>query len=340
MQEQTRKRLTLFARLWAISMVLFIVLSVVAVIAGMDERKNLMGAAVVGTGVMLVLLLCQVIAAVVVRRWWCVVGGVIGVLVSIFVMLTSIVALGAGQYRPPKPFVDEEEMNEAADTAFFSAEEEQLTCSIAVPIPEPDVRKAVGEWLDEYLSGSYRGDKDDIQALVDYYGKQHTDTLRSMRAEGVPDFAELCYDVDTEKLFETDKIVTYQLTITINFGGAHPLTQVMGASFSKDDGRRLKWDILRSGQESKLQSMISEKLMDYFNVKTQAELMEYLQGVDDIAHLPLPVTPLYMTNDGFVFIYQQYEIAAYAMGMPTETISYRQIKPYLTDWAKELVPWE
>lgn len=47
-----------------------------------------------------------------------------------------------------------------------------------------------------------------------------------------------------------------------------------------------------------------------------------------------------MTEEGFAFIYQQYEIAAYAMGMPTDIISYQQVKPYLTEWAKELLPEE
>jgi hypothetical protein len=74
---------------------------VAAVIACMDNHTNLMGMAVVGTVLMLSIQLSQLVAAVIVRRWWCVAGGVIGLAVSVFVILCSIVALAAGQYRPP-----------------------------------------------------------------------------------------------------------------------------------------------------------------------------------------------------------------------------------------------
>ena len=101
MQETTRTRLTIFSRLWAIPMILFILLCIVAVVACMEENTDLMGLAVLGTLLMFVIQLCQLVAAIVVRRWWCVAGGVIGLVVSLFVMVCSIVALAAGQYRPP-----------------------------------------------------------------------------------------------------------------------------------------------------------------------------------------------------------------------------------------------
>jgi len=96
-----KSKLTVFARLWAVSMILFVVLSIAAVIAGMNNSVNWMGLAVVGTVLMLVVQLAQLVSAIVVRRWWCVAGAVIGVVVSVFVALCSIVALAAGQYRAP-----------------------------------------------------------------------------------------------------------------------------------------------------------------------------------------------------------------------------------------------
>ena len=43
-------------------------------------------------------------------------------------------------------------------------------------------------------------------------------------------------------------------------------------------------------------------------------------------------------ENGVGFIYQQYEIAAYAMGMPNDTIPYERIKPFMTEWSKRLIP--
>ena len=101
MKEITKKRLGTFARWWALSMVLFISLSIGAVIAAINDSRNLMTLAILGTCVMLPIQFGQLVAAIIVRRWWCVAGCVLGIALSIFVMLCCMVALAAGQYRPP-----------------------------------------------------------------------------------------------------------------------------------------------------------------------------------------------------------------------------------------------
>ena len=161
--------------------------------------------------------------------------------------------------------------------------------------------------------------------------------MRRVYEDGVPDYAELCYDASVEHVFETDKVVTYRLTITLDLGGAHPTTTELGATFSKDDGKQLTWDIVRSDSQSQLHDIVRGMLMDYFNAKSDGELMEYLQGVDDVASLPLPATPPFMTDEGFTLIYQQYEIAAYAAGMPSAVIPYERFKPCLTEYAQKLI---
>ena len=321
-------------------MVLFVLLSVAAVVAAMNGHKGWMGLAVVVSVLMLIVQVAQLVSAIVVRRWWCVAGAVIGVGVSIFVALTSIVALGAGQWHAP--YVHEQEDMEAAvaDTLSFSQADGQMACSIVALMPGEDVRQAVGEWLSAQFGNTYTGDMTDIQALVDFYGKSHMDSLRVVFEDGVPDFAELCYDASMELLFEDDKVVTYGLTITLDLGGAHPTTREVGATFNKEDGKQLTWDIVRSDSQTQLRDMVRGMLKDYFNAKSDDELMEYLQGVDDVATIPLPETPPYMTEEGITLIYQQYEIAAYAAGMPSAVIPYEQLKPCLTEYAQELVPEE
>jgi len=340
MQESTRSKLIVFSRLWAIPMFIFIVLSITVVIVGMDNRKNLMNLAVIGMGLMFVIQICQLVAAIIVRHRWLVCGSIVGLLASVFVMIWSIAASGAEQCRPPMIHPDDTDSTEVVpvDSAYFFEEGKQLSCKISAIIPEAAVRQTVGEWLNSYLGECYTGDMSDIQALVDFYGKYHVDSLRRIYEEGVPDFAELCYDVSMAKIYESDKVVTYSMMIYVDLGGAHPTTESIGATFCKDDGRQLKWDIVRNECMADLQDVMRQMLKDYFEVKTDDELMEYLQEVDDVKHIPLPVTPPYMTEKGFTFIYQQYEIAAYAVGMPGDTISYRRFKPYLTEWAKRLLP--
>ena len=180
MQESTKSRLIVFSRLWAVPTVLFVVLAVAAVIAGMNDHRGWMGLCVLGTVLMLIILLAQLVSAIVVRRWWCVAGAVIGVAVSVFVALTSIVALGAGQWRAPEIHDQDDSGAVQADTVFFSQADGQLSCNIVALMPNEDVRQAVGEWLNAQLGNTYTGNMTDLQALVNYYGNSHLDSLRSV----------------------------------------------------------------------------------------------------------------------------------------------------------------
>ena len=330
--------MTIFSRLWAVPMVLFVLLSVAAVIAGMNDYTGWMTLAILGSVLMLLIQLAQVVMSIILRRWWCVAGAVIGVIVSVFVALCCIVAMAAGQWRAPEIHETADSYIMEDDTISFSQDDEQMSCSIVALMPDDDVREAVGEWLNVQFGNTYTGDMADIQALVEFYGKSHLDSLRSIYEDGVPDFAELCYDASMELAFETDKVVTYELTITLDLGGAHPTTRSLGATFCKADGKQLTWDIVRSDSQSQLRDIVRGMLKDYFNAGSDSELMEYLQGVDDVATIPLPETPPYMTVEGFTLIYQQYEIAAYAAGMPSDIIPYEHFKPYLTEYAQELIP--
>ena len=56
--------------------------------------------------------------------------------------------------------------------------------------------------------------------------------------------------------------------------------------------------------------------------------------------VPFPAWTPYPDEDGLVFTDQQYEIAAYAAGMPNFTIPYEDILPYLTPEAKRLIGLE
>lgn len=343
MQESTKSKLTVFSRLWAVSMVLFVALCAVGVIATMNENRDLMGVATVAGALVFVIQVCHVVTSLAVRRWWCVAGSVLGVAVSVFALLCAVVALAAGQYRPP--VADDSQQvavaePETGDTVTFSFAGADVTSNIVAVMPAMDVRRAVSEWMEESLGVTYGirydGDRGDMEEVVAYYGNAYVDKLNAISSEGVTDDAELCYNVEMDKIYETDKVVTYAMTIYIDLGGAHPLTKEMGATFSKADGRRLTWDMVSGEGMTGLKSVVRKMLKDYFNATTDAELMNYVQGAESAAAIPLPKMPPYMTEEGFVVMYQQYEIAAYAAGMPGDTIPYKIMNSYLTDEISKL----
>ena len=319
-------------------MILFIVFCIVGVLATMNESKDLIGIATLGACAMFLVQVAHVVTSVIVKRGWCIAGRVFGIAVSVFVSLCSVVALAAGQYRPPVNAngpVEETELV-AGDSVTFSFAGSDVTSDIVAMVPEKNVRHAVLEWLDESLGGTFDGDKEDMGAVVGHYGNLYVDKLNSISSQGVPDYAELSYYARMDKIYETDKVVTYGLTIDIDMGGAHPLSKEMGATFSKADGKRLTWDMVSKDGTTGVKNVVKEMLKDYFNAKTDDELMKCVQGVKNASSIPLPKTPPYMTEEGFVLIYQQYEIAAYAAGMPGDTIPYKTMKPYLTEEVRKL----
>ena len=222
------------------------------------------------------------------------------------------------------------------DSAVFVYKAERLECRIVASIPPDAVRPAMGRWISSRLGGSYTGNSADIKALVAHYGKCHADTLQQFIDDGVPDWAELLFDARVEPLFENDHSVTYLLTIEQDFGGAHPTYTSIGSTFSKSDGLQLGWDLVRTEFADSLRRMVVDELVGYFGVSTKDELADMVQGFE-VANIPLPINPPYLTADGLAFAYQQYEIAPYAAGLPSGTLSIDALKPWLTDKARRLL---
>ena len=73
---------------------------------------------------------------------------------------------------------------------------------------------------------------------------------------------------------------------------------------------------------------------------TDEELLEYLfvQEVESLNDLPLPGNSPYLSETGVVFLYTQYEIAPYSSGIITFEIPFKDILPFLTPEARNLIP--
>ena len=91
-----------------------------------------------------------------------------------------------------------------------------------------------------------------------------------------------------------------------------------------------------------IQPLLRKGLTQYF---ADEEMEISPEELDNILFLetgivPFPAWTPYPDEGGLVFTYQQYEIAAYAAGMPNFTIPYDDLLPYLTPEAKALVGLE
>ena len=191
--------------------------------------------------------------------------------------------------------------------------------------------------LENNMQGSYDGDLSNGQKMIDYYfdlkykefKNAHDEMAEHMQGD-TPTFAS---ETEIHYLYETDKFVTYEMKKYEDMGGAHGGTFISGMTFRKSDGRRVEWDLFTKS----MQDVIKKGLKKYFEVNTDEELENSL-SLENTYLLPLPATPPVFTKEGVLFTYQQYEIAAYAAGLPSFIVPYDEAKSLMNTTGKNLLP--
>lgn len=179
------------------------------------------------------------------------------------------------------------------------------------------------------------------QALTSKYAELKAER-DEMQSDGRMDVPPLEYECDIVPQNPTDHYITLSTTIYEYHGGPHGSTLGVGTSFSKADGRKLGYNLLKNTGTPAFMELVKTGLKEYFTsngevVKTDSQLFECLLLPGDLSTLPLPAHDPWLTDEGFLFSYQQYEIAPYAAGMPSFVIDYDKIAPYLTDEAKKFL---
>ena len=191
--------------------------------------------------------------------------------------------------------------------------------------------------MENNMQGSYSGDLGDGQKMIDYYidlkykefKNAHDEMAEHMQGD-TPTFAS---ETEIHYLYETDKFVTYEMKKYEDMGGAHGGTFISGMTFRKSDGRRVDWELFTKS----MQDVIKKGLKKYFEVHTDEEMEKYL-SLENTYLLPLPATPPVFTKEGVLFTYQQYEIAAYAAGLPSFIVPYDEAKSLMNTTGKNLLP--
>lgn len=169
--------------------------------------------------------------------------------------------------------------------------------------------------------------------------KDYIDEIR-----GLVEDRESDEDVDTDSwsinyenvdevmvIYEDEEYVTLFSQSYMYLAGAHGTTGTTGTTFRKSDGKRLGWELLSGVPRRDLIRQIKTGLMDYYEIHGETEegmskddqLREILFDMEYDTyekHFPLPASTPYLTADGVVLVYQQYEICAYAYGMPEVVI--------------------
>jgi len=188
------------------------------------------------------------------------------------------------------------------------------------------------------------------EAYVKAYGERGlrliTNDIRALAEEGYE--GGYLNDLTISLIEQTEGYLTFTSGYEVYTGGAHGGYLVDGATFNKANGKRMGWNMFDPGKRPELVAQLKKGLMDYFNdnveekITTDEQLFEMLMLFDDPETpeneleygIPLPKTEPWVTRDGIVFTYQQYEIAAYACGLPSCVLPLAALKDCLSEEGK------
>ena len=250
-----------------------------------------------------------------------------------------------------------------------------LTMKVELPMGSDAVSQAIRQQLitilgerlthvtsfeGEQFYAPFTGNTNNVEEMMGYYCKNTMSLLDSLATSDAND--RIRYIMEDEELSEEEKAnriaeipgweYEYRLELvadTTNYivflsqdylymGGAHGGVGGDGdLTFDKETGKLVK-EFLNPACVADIQPLLIEGLLSYFAVEdeqiTEDELFDILQI--EGRQIPLPSFAPYPTKDGLVFVYQQYEIACYAVGMPSFTVAYDKLLPYLTPEARKV----
>lgn len=250
------------------------------------------------------------------------------------------------------------------DSIIFSKKQSStITCRICIDFPRGDgnldnaVKSAIAQQLAScYLpqvNGDdnekkaypvYKGDPTEGKKMVDYYGNGIIRYLKSSQEEQMSYMDEptekpsLCDEISIRKGAETGKYLTYDFTEYCDLGGAHGSFKSYSINIDKRTSKLITRAIDTRKMKS-MQSILRKGVMQYLKECDESvnndNLNSYLTL--DGNTIPLPEHSPWVENDSISFVYQQYEIAPYAMGLISFKLPIKEVAPFLTKEMKAML---
>ena len=222
----------------------------------------------------------------------------------------------------------------------------------------------IGSYEEERLFPAFEGDFSKTESLVMYYRDKALEAIGQLsqedydervnsieendgltdgqRKEILADMPGWEYDFSLLKDRETDRYVVFLSQDYVYLGGAHGgVVGRGGLTFDKKEGALVE-KMVDSASLDAVQPLRRKGLSQYFSDNEMEVAPEELDNILflETGVIPFPAWTPYPSEEGLVFTYQPYEIAAYAAGMPEFTVPYADILPYLTPEAKALLDLE
>lgn len=168
-----------------------------------------------------------------------------------------------------------------------------------------DIRQAVDDFVAAYIA--------------DY--REECKKLMSMGVNGVP--LNYTYMVKSGVSHEKAGVTTYSFETYSYTGGAHGTSLTKALNFDSATGKKIgKADFFVAGSDSVVTGKIVESLSRTYKAANLDGLKE--KGVFAFSE-PFVPDNFVLGKDSVTFVYQPYEIAAYALGTITASVAYSDL---------------
>lgn len=255
------------------------------------------------------------------------------------------------------------------DTASLG--DNQISQSIRVEFPHPEAEGALPDSLRAHLVDAVvqhyyprLGESDEISDDLPYQVGQEQQFVEACAKAGMKHMEvevrkamDEGWDAGYENSYhatlhcQNDRYLTIDENSSVYTGGAHGLFFAWGTTFRKSDGQKMGWNLFDLSKKAQIANLIIWELRSYFAFEPESDpvseeaLFDQLQLWDNPDtpenelefRIPLPSVAPYVTAEGIAFVYQQYEIAAYACGLPSGTIPFDKVRDVLSAEGRELL---
>ncbi len=212
---------------------------------------------------------------------------------------------------------------------FINSEQETSTATFSATVDYPQdgnakTYKALNDNVRAFISDEMElgGDRRITNKdVISESAKSFMDYIRTTKESGENDFeygAEKIINI--RKIYEDELFLTYQVYNYGFEGGAHGSYTITGVTFVKEDGSRVGWKNIKKTDE--LQKEITKGIAANYDMGVEEFMTNMVQEQpeklsDGTLVLRWPGSEPYLTEGGWTFTYQAYEIMSYAEGAPS-----------------------
>lgn len=167
-----------------------------------------------------------------------------------------------------------------------------------------------------------------IKEYIKFFEKSEEGSLNAEKndEEDQPDYAWW----DNEKMiikYNKNNILSYTISSDRYTGGAHGGKNYLNTSINMKTGERItEEDLFTEDSRPLIADIILKKIMTMHQVDKPEDLEQI--GFFDATEIGMNKN-FYLTNEGIVYTFNQYEIAAYAVGTIEVHLSYKDISSFL-----------